>query len=199
MLGLIDGRTIAGMSPVRRTAGLITFRLARGGGGSTTRAAPDDDQSSGDLRRAGLPAGAGPEGEPGGLRDLTVMRAIAASWVTDVPRASLTDRTNFARCSRRPAHHHRRGSDKTHAGAARVAALLGIPDPNGDGDGVLLCRRRRSWPDHRLGLTWSGIGLSAWRSRRSCPGCGGCGPQGPAAKLDGRRRSVRRRRSRIGP
>ena len=72
----------------------------------------------------------------GGLRDLTVMRAIAASWVTDVPRASLTGPHQLLLDVRDALHTTTgRGSDKLmRQEQPGVAALLGIPDPNGDGD-----------------------------------------------------------------
>jgi [protein-PII] uridylyltransferase len=75
----------------------------------------------------------------GGLRDVVIMRAVAASWVTDVPHKRLTEPYSFLLDVRDALHSVTgRNSDKlVRQEQAAVAQLLDIEDPRGDGDGLL--------------------------------------------------------------
>ncbi len=140
MLGLIDGRTIAGDESL--FAGLRASSLSDWRARAAVRLPElhrmmiSRRETFGELAYLQEPD---LKESLGGLRDLTVMRAIAASWVTDVPRASLTGPHQLLLDVRDALHTTTgRGSDKLmRQEQPGVAALLGIPDPNGDGDGVL--------------------------------------------------------------
>ncbi len=140
MLGLIDGRTIAGDESL--FAGLRASALSDWRARAAVRLPElhrmmiSRRETFGELAYLQEPD---LKESLGGLRDLTVMRAIAASWVTDVPRASLTGPHQLLLDVRDALHTTTgRGSDKLmRQEQPGVAALLGIPDPNGDGDGVL--------------------------------------------------------------
>ncbi len=72
----------------------------------------------------------------GGLRDATVLRAVAASWVTDVPRDGLTeahDRIHEVRDALHEHHVHARQRPRdrlTLQDQGPVAAKLGLDDPD---------------------------------------------------------------------
>lgn len=140
MLGLIDGRTIAGDESL--FAGLRASSLSDWRARAAVRLPElhvmmiNRRETFGELAYLQEPD---LKESLGGLRDLTIMRAIAASWVTDVPRASLTAPHQLLLDVRDALHTATgRGSDKLlRQEQPAVAELLGIPDPNGDGDGVL--------------------------------------------------------------
>lgn len=140
MLGLLDARTIAGDESL--LAGLRTSALADWRGRAASRLDELADMMRMRRERFGELAHLQ---EPdlkesiGGLRDIVIMRAIAASWVADVPRSQLTAPHDLLLNVRDTLHLVTgRGSDKLlRQEQPTIAALLGIDDPNGDGDGVL--------------------------------------------------------------
>ncbi|MCB0914439.1 MAG: [protein-PII] uridylyltransferase [Actinobacteria bacterium] len=140
MLGLLDARTVAGDDSL--LVGLRTSALADWRARAASRLGELREMV--ELRRNTFGELAYLQ-EPdlkdsiGGLRDVIIMRAIAASWVTDVPRARLADPYEFLLDVRDALHTLTgRSSDKlVRQEQPAIAELLGLPDPNGDGDGVL--------------------------------------------------------------
>ncbi len=140
MLGLLDARTVVGDDGL--LAGLRASALADWRAKAANRL--DDLRYMTQLRRETFGELAYLQ-EPdlkesiGGIRDVVVMRAIAASWVTDVPRARLDAPYRLLLDVRDALQTVTgRSSDKLlRQEQPAVAQLLGIDDPSGDGDGVL--------------------------------------------------------------
>lgn len=140
ILGLLDARTIVGDPSL--LAGLQTSALSDWRGRAQSRLA--DLRALVETRRRHFGELAYAQ-EPdikesiGGLRDVVIMRAVAASWITDVPHRRLTVPYEFLLDVRDALHHvTARGSDKlVRQEQAAVAQLLGVSDPRGDGDGLL--------------------------------------------------------------
>ena len=140
LLGLLDARTIVGDAGL--LAGLQTSALSDWRGRAQSRLA--DLRALVDTRRRHFGELAYAQ-EPdikesiGGLRDVVIMRAVAASWITDVPHRRLTVPYEFLLDVRDALHHVTgRGSDKlVRQERAAVAQTLGVADPRGDGDGLL--------------------------------------------------------------
>lgn len=140
MLGLLDARTIVG------DASLLTGLRSSALADWRARAS----QRLGDLREL-IAARRRAFGELaylqepdlkdsiGGLRDVVIMRAVAASSVTDVPHGRLNAPYALLLDVRDALHTVTgRGSDRlVRQEQAAVAAALGIADPGGDGDGTL--------------------------------------------------------------
>lgn len=131
LLGLLDARTIAGDAEVTRS--LVASVLADWRALAATRL-PDLRASVDErLTRAGECAHLL---EPdikdsyGGLRDVTVLRAIAASWVTDVPHARIEQAAALLLDVRDALHTVTgRATDKlVQQEQQAVAQLLGLPD-----------------------------------------------------------------------
>lgn len=140
MLGLLDARTIAGdeslLAGVQESA-LADWRARAASRLHELRAMRDTRRETfGELAYLQEPD---LKESIGGLRDVVIMRAIAASWVTDVPRAQLRAPYRLLLDVRDALHAVTgRGSDRlVRQEQPSVAAVLGIPDPAGDGDGVL--------------------------------------------------------------
>ena len=140
MLGLLDARTIGGDESL--LAGLRASSLSDWRARAAVRL-PELRQMVANRRETfgELAYLQEPELKEslGGLRDLTIMRAIAASWVTDVPRAALEGPHRLLLDVRDALHTATgRSSDRLlRQEQPGVARLLGIEDPGGDGDGVL--------------------------------------------------------------
>ncbi len=140
MLGLLDARTVAGDESL--LLGLRTSALADWRARAASRLSELRDMV--EMRRHTFGELAYLQ-EPdlkdsiGGLRDVIIMRAIAASWVTDVPRGQLAEPYEFLLDVRDGLHTLTgRSSDKlVRQEQAAIADILGIADPNGDGDGLL--------------------------------------------------------------
>lgn len=140
MLGLLDARTIVGDPTLLETlqGSALTDWRAR------AQMRLDDLRALIAMRRRNFGELAYAQ-EPdlkeslGGLRDVVIMRAVAASWVTDVPHKRLAEPYDFLLNVRDALHTVTgRSSDKlVRQEQAAVAALLGIDDPRGDGDGLL--------------------------------------------------------------
>lgn len=129
MLGLLDARTIAGDPEV--TAALVSSVLADWRALARTRLSELLESVRVRRERAGECAHLL---EPdlkesyGGLRDVTVLRAIAASWVTDVPHATLAHHHDVLADARDGLHSvtARRGDRLVLEEQAPVAAALGL-------------------------------------------------------------------------
>ena len=140
ILGLLDARTIVGDPSL--LAGLQTSALSDWRGRAQARLS--DLRGLVETRRKHFGELAYAQ-EPdikesiGGLRDVVIMRAVAASWITDVPHRRLTAPYEFLLDVRDALHHVTgRGSDKlVRQERAAVAQMLDVPDPRGDGDGLL--------------------------------------------------------------
>lgn len=140
MLGLLDARTIVG-DPALLT-GLRSSALSDWRGRAANRL--EDLRAMVALRRRHFGELAYAQ-EPdlkesiGGLRDVIIMRAVAASWITDVPHAKLAEPYEFLLNVRDALHQvtGRRSDILVRQEQAAVAGLLGIADPRGDGDGLL--------------------------------------------------------------
>ncbi|MDQ1246814.1 MAG: Bifunctional uridylyltransferase/uridylyl-removing enzyme [Actinomycetota bacterium] len=140
MLGLLDARTVAGDEAL--LAGLRTSALADWRARAASRLGDLRDMVR--IRRATFGDLAYLQ-EPdlkdsiGGLRDVVIMRAIAASWVADVPRSQLAAPYTLLLDVRDALHTVTgRSSDKLiRQEQATIAGMLDLPDPNGDGDGLL--------------------------------------------------------------
>lgn len=140
MLGLLDARTVAGDEAL--LAGLRTSALADWRARAASRLGDLRDMvrvrraTFGDLAYLQEPD---LKDSIGGLRDVVIMRAIAASWVADVPRAQLAAPYSLLLDTRDALHMVTgRSSDKLiRQEQATIAGMLGLPDPSGDGDGLL--------------------------------------------------------------
>lgn len=135
ILGLLDARTIAGdrgLGDRIATTVLADWRaLARTRLGELRSLVGERRVRSGDVAHMLEPDIK--EGY-GGLRDASILDAIAASWITDVPREGLSDARNVLLDIRDALHDYamadgRRPSDVLRAQEqGDVAARLGLPD-----------------------------------------------------------------------
>ncbi|MFM2437332.1 MAG: Bifunctional uridylyltransferase/uridylyl-removing enzyme, partial [Actinomycetota bacterium] len=140
MLGLLDARTVVGDASL--LAGLRASALSDWRARAAERLSELRDlvevrrHTFGELAYLQEPD---VKDSLGGLRDVVIMRAIAASSVTDVPRGRLADPYNLLLDVRDALHTATgRGSDKLlRQEQPGIALMLGIDDPRGDGDGVL--------------------------------------------------------------
>lgn len=131
MLGLLDARTVAGDDTA--TAALRTSILADWRGLASSRlgelqvSVRERAEKHGELAHLLEPD---LKESYGGLRDLTVLRAIAASWVTDVPHAELAPARTFLLDVRDALHRVTiRPTDRlTHQEHGPVAEIMGMPD-----------------------------------------------------------------------
>ena len=140
MLGLLDARTIAGdeslLAGVQESA-LSDWRARAASRLPELRAMRETRRETfGELAYLQEPD---LKESIGGLRDVVIMRAIAASWVTDVPRAQIRAPYHLLLDVRDALHAATgRGSDRlVRQEQPTVAQTLAIPDPGADGDGVL--------------------------------------------------------------
>lgn len=139
-LGLLDARTIVGdesLLTALRTSALADWRARAATRLGELRNMVDTRRTTfGELAYLQEPD---LKDSIGGLRDVTIMRAIAASWVTDVPRAQLAAPYELLLDVRDALHIVTgRSSDKlVRQEQPTIAELLGIDDPAGNGDGVL--------------------------------------------------------------
>lgn len=140
MLGLLDSRTVAGDDSLLsslRTSALADWRArAASRLGELREMVQVRRHTFGELAYLQEPD---LKDSIGGLRDVVIMRAIAASWVTDVPHSQLAQPYESLLNVRDALHWVTgRPSDKlVRQEQPAIAELLGIPDPNRDGDGVL--------------------------------------------------------------
>lgn len=131
VLGLLDARTIAGdpsATETLRTSVLADWRaLAASRLPELQESVQHRRANNGELAHLLEPD---LKESYGGLRDLTVLRAIAASWVTDAPHAELLD-SKLQLLQVRDALHrvsHRPADRLTHQEHAPVARLLEMAD-----------------------------------------------------------------------
>jgi [protein-PII] uridylyltransferase len=140
MLGMLDARTVAGDASLLsglRTSALADWRArAASRLGELREMVQSRRHTFGELAYLQEPD---LKDSIGGLRDVVIMRAIAASWVTDVPHAKLAQPYESLLDVRDALHWITgRASDKLiRQEQAAIAELLGLPDPNHDGDGAL--------------------------------------------------------------
>ncbi|MGB8020903.1 MAG: [protein-PII] uridylyltransferase [Candidatus Nanopelagicales bacterium] len=131
MLGLLDARTVAGddaATAALRTSVLADWRgLASSRLGELQVSVRDRASTHGELAHLLEPD---LKESYGGLRDLTVLRAIAASWVTDVPHADLAPARTLLLDVRDALHRVSiRPTDRlTHQEHGPVAEILGMAD-----------------------------------------------------------------------
>lgn len=140
MLGLLDARTLAGdqslLAGLQESA-LSDWRAKAASRLSELRAMRETRRDTfGELAYLQEPD---LKESIGGLRDVVIMRAIAASWVTDVPRAHIRAPYNLLLDVRDTLHVVTgRGSDRlVRQEQPTVAERLNIADPGADGDGLL--------------------------------------------------------------
>lgn len=180
MLGLLDARTVVGDPAL--LSGLRSSALSDWRGRAANRL--EELRAMVALRRRHFGELAYAQ-EPdlkesiGGLRDVIIMRAVAASWIADVPRQKLAEPYEFLLDVRDALHQvtGRRSDTLVRQEQATVAELLGVADPRGDGDGLLravaAAGRTIEWACdsvwHRVGRLHRPSRLPGRRRRGSAP------------------------------
>lgn len=140
MLGLLDARTVVGDQTLLaglRASALSDWRARAAERLGELRELVEARRSTfGELAYLQEPD---VKDSLGGLRDVVIMRAIAASSVTDVPRGRLAEPYQLLLDVRDALHTTTgRSSDKLlRQEQPAIAMMLGIDDPRGDGDGLL--------------------------------------------------------------
>ncbi|NJP65525.1 [protein-PII] uridylyltransferase [Streptomyces spiramenti] len=193
-LGLLDARHIAG--DVRLTERLRTAQLADWRSEAPTRL-PDVQRLAAErTRRYGeLPYLLEPDLKEarGGLRDATTLRAVAASWLADAPRAGLSE-AQAALLDVRDALHLTTGraTDRlAQEDQPQVADALGLLDPDALLRHVYEASRVIAYASD---VTWREV-TRVLRSREGSPGGTALAPDGTARPARGGRRTLVRDRS----
>ncbi len=166
MLGLLDARTVAGDDALTRDLvssiradwrGLAAGRMAE------LRAATEERRERqgevGHLLEPDL------KDSYGGLRDVTVLRAIAAAWLTDIPHTDLAPATSFLMDCRDALHlsSGKPGDRLLMQEQAGVAAALGQDDEDTLMRAVSSRGRQIA---HASDITWSRVARMTRRSSR---------------------------------
>ena len=157
MLGLLDARTVVGddrLTAALRSSVLSDWRsLARDRLPSLRASSESRADRAGDLAHLLEPD---LKESHGGLRDIVVLRAVAASWIADIPHATLLEPHRVLLDVRDALHRvNGRGSDRLVVDdQAAVAEMLGVGD---DDDLLRAVARSGRAVAYAADLTWSRV------------------------------------------